>query len=78
MFWGHVWQVWVRPEVATFGNLLTLNVAKIGKFSAGCQKWQLLDVPINGKNKSYLVSTIGNFCYRLIFAIYGEIRQLPV
>ena len=78
MFLSHLWQPWVCPEVATFGNLLRHKVAKSGNFPAGCQKWQLLDVPINDKNKSQLDSIIGNFCTGLIFAIYGQIRQLPV
>ena len=75
MFWSHFWQPWVRPEVATFGNLLRHKVAKSGNFPAGCQKWQLLDVPINGENKSQLVSIIGVMVLFLPFMARSDYCQ---
>ena len=67
----------LEPFVATLGMSKRCHFWQPAE-ATSCQKWQLLDKPINGKRKSQLVSVIGNFCTGLTIAIYGQIRLLPV
>ena len=67
----------LEPFVVTLGMSKSCHFWQPAE-ATSCQKWQLLDKPINGKRKSQLVSVIGNFCTGLTIAIYGQIRLLPV
>ena len=56
----------LEPFFGNFGYIQKLPLLA----TSGCT--------INGKNTTQTVSIIGNFCPTLIFAIYRQVRLLPV